>query len=63
MQKSFFDEELVKSTRLILCPSCENKFKLPLNEIEAVCDECGEEIFLTPEKVPDEFVWHPSQDY
>jgi len=63
MEKSFFDDEIIKNNRkLVLCPSCKNEFSINLEDTEAFCDECGESFTLLNES-PEEFIWHPSQEY
>jgi len=63
MESTFFDEELVQSKRLVLCPRCKTRFKVGLEETEIDCD-CGEE-FLADIVIgfPEDFVWHPSERY
>jgi len=63
MEKTFFDEELVKSKRLVSCPNCKSEFKVSLEQVEIEC-ECGEK-FCTRSHIsfPEDFVWHPSEKY
>ena len=62
MQRTFFDDELVKTrAKIVLCPSCDNEFKIDLEQIETVCEECGEFFSINP--ASEEFVWHPSEEY
>ena len=63
MENTFFDEELIKSKRLVLCPKCRTRFKVSLEEVEINCD-CGED-FCADINVsfPEDFVWHPSERY
>jgi hypothetical protein len=63
MENTFFDEELITTTYLVLCPNCKNKFKVSLEQTEIIC-ECGEEFFAEPFiSFPEDFVWHPSEKY
>jgi len=62
MQRAFFDEELLKNrARIVLCPTCDNEFRIDLEETEVNCEECGESILV--DIAPEEFVWHPSENY
>lgn len=62
MQRAFFDKELIENrARIVLCPSCNNKLDIDLEETEIVCEEC--ETTFDVEASTEEFVWHPSQDY
>ncbi|MFQ6020800.1 MAG: hypothetical protein ACE5J4_02165 [Candidatus Aenigmatarchaeota archaeon] len=64
MEDAFFDEELTKNTRLITCPSCDSEFRVKVEDNETVCDGCGEQFLLEFEgSYPEEFVWHPSEEY
>jgi len=63
MENTFFDEELIKTKRLVFCPHCKTNFKVTLEQVEIICD-CGEK-FCTESIVsfPEDFVWHPSEKY
>ncbi len=64
MQELFFDEKITKSTRLVLCPNCDNESRTPIDTNEVECEECGECFLLEAEGAyPEEFVWHPSEDF
>lgn len=62
MDNKFFSDDFVKKSRLILCPGCDHEFTVPLEEEEAVCEDCGEEFFLEEEYTED-FIWHPEKKY
>ncbi len=63
MEKTFFDDDLVKNNRLVSCPHCRNKFKISLEQVEVEC-ECGEKFCAQPvTNFPEDFVWHPSERY
>lgn len=63
MENTFFDEELVETQYLILCPNCKAKFTISLEHIEISC-ECGEDFSAEPFiGFPEDFVWHPSERY
>ena len=63
MENTFFDEELIKTKRLVSCPNCKNKFKVSLEQTEIVC-ECGEKFCVELViSFPEDFVWHPSERY
>ena len=63
MEKTFFDEDLVKNNRLVSCPHCKTQFKVSLEQVEVEC-ECGKR-FCTGSitRFPEDFVWHPSEKY
>ncbi len=64
MSKFEAQEELnIKNSKLVLCPNCENEFRVPLSERFAECEECGEEIEIREEGYPEEFVWYPGKMY
>jgi len=64
MEKTFFDDEFVKNIRTVLCPSCNKEFTIGLEDTEIFCDDCGEffDVELI-ESYPEDFVWHPSEEY
>jgi len=62
MEKSFFDEELIKN-KIILQPSNKNS-KINLDEGESVCENCEIIFEACPgEFYSEEFVWHPDKAY
>lgn len=64
MEKLFFDDDFVRKTRLVLCPNCDNEFRVDSTEENTTCDECGEFFEIEDEgSYPEEFVWHPSQEF
>lgn len=64
MPKPFFDETITKTTRLALCPNCDNESRILIDTGEVVCEECGECFLLEEEGTyAEEFVWHPSEDF
>ena len=63
MEKSFFDEEFLKNTRLVMCSKCEKQIKIDINDEFAFCDECGEEIPVNTLEMPEDFLWHPNRKY
>ncbi len=64
MEKIFFNEKLIKSTRLTTCPSCDTESRIDVKETEAICEDCGECFSMDFEgSYPEEFVWHPSENY
>ncbi len=63
MEKTFFDEELINTKRLVSCPHCKTKFKVSFEQVEIVC-ECGEKFCAEPAiNFLEDFVWHPSEKY
>lgn len=64
MEKVFFDDKLMKSSRLTTCPSCDSESRVAVEEQESVCEDCGEQFLLDFEgSYPEEFVWHPGQKF
>jgi len=62
MEKSFFDEELIKN-KMIFQPSTKNSI-VDLEEDEPVCEDCEIIFGQCPiESFSDEFVWHPDKAY
>ncbi|MFH1444962.1 MAG: hypothetical protein ABIF08_00605 [Nanoarchaeota archaeon] len=60
MENTFFDEEFSVAKYLALCPKCNTKFNVDLDNTEIVC-ECGEEFCVEPiVSFTEDFVWHPS---
>lgn len=62
MQKDF-DEQLIRNSRLIICPSCDSEFRVGLDKKEFLCESCEEEIDIEEEGYPEEFVWHPKREF
>jgi len=64
MEKTFFDDEFVKNNKIVLCPACSKEFKVDLEDTEIFCDECGETFDIESiGTYPEDFVWHPSEEY
>ena len=63
MEDTFFDEEFVKSSKIVSCPSCNKNFKVDFNNMEIFCSECGEHFEVELNEISDDFVWHPNQKY
>jgi predicted amidophosphoribosyltransferase len=62
MEQSSFDKNFLKNIRPVLCPKCNNEFEVNANEVEAVCEECGECIQTNfGDYSREEFVWHPKR--
>lgn len=63
MENTFFDEELINTKYMALCPKCKSNFGVNLESIEIICD-CGEEFCADPlGSFTEDFVWHPSEPY
>jgi transcription elongation factor Elf1 len=63
MEDTFFDEEFVKSSKIVSCPCCNKKFKIDLNDKEVFCNECGNHFEVELNEISDDFVWHPTLKY
>ena len=64
MIKNIFNDDLIKNSRLVLCPTCDVELRVSLEEEEFECDECGKCSGLCPEgSYPEEFVWHPRRKF
>jgi len=63
MQKTFFDEENLKNTKIISCPKCKKEVEVDIDATELFCNECGESFELETNVFSDDFVWHPSERY
>jgi predicted amidophosphoribosyltransferase len=60
MEKTFFDENVLKNFKTVLCPNCKKEIEVDSEDIEIICDECGCSIEQAPSE---DFVWHPSERY
>ena len=57
-------EGLIKTTRLTVCPECDNEFRVGLDVEDCHCGDCGEDFQIEPEgSYSEEFVWHPSRKF
>lgn len=63
MEETFFDDEFVKNSKTVSCPSCKKQFKIDLNNSEVFCNECGECFEVELNEFSEDFVWHPTQKY
>ena len=64
MEKLFADDDLVKKSRLAICPGCDNEAFVDNEEEELECENCGSCSDLSPEgSYPEEFVWHPRRKF
>ena len=63
MEGFYFDDNLSKTTKLVICPNCDNELRTAVEEYEILCDECGEKFSLEQEGYPEEFVWCPGEKY
>ncbi len=55
--------DVMKNSRLVLCPNCDSEFRVDIADEDYICDECGEEFEIREEGYPEEFVWHPGKMY
>ncbi len=60
MEITFFDDDIIKTSKTVFCPECKTKHKIALNDCEISCEICGEGINTEFENRTDTFVWHPS---
>lgn len=63
MGQTFFDDEFIKSSKIVVCPCCNNEFKIDLHNTEVTCDECGQSFEAELNETTDNFVWCPGQKY
>jgi transcription elongation factor Elf1 len=63
MGETFFDDEFIKSSKIVSCPCCNSKFKIDLHNTEVICDECGESFKVELNDISEDFVWCPNQKY
>lgn len=62
MESDSFDHDLIRNSRLVLCPSCDSESRVSLADTEASCDNCGED-FLIEEEFGEDFIWHPDKKF
>lgn len=60
--KENLNDNVIKSSRLVLCPTCDNELRADIEEDEVVCD-CGKEIEIEEQGYPEEFIWHPNKEF
>ena len=64
MLKRVLDEEIVKQSRLVLCPGCDTEFRVDLDAEEEFCEACDECFCIQPKGIMgEEFVWHPKRKF
>lgn len=64
MPRLRFDDDVMRTTRLVLCPTCDSEFRVPLTALEYCCGSCGEVFSIEPEgSYPEEFIWRPGEKY
>lgn len=63
MQKNFFDENILKNTKIISCPNCKKEIEVNIEDNEIVCEECGESFEFEMNISSEDFVWHPSERF
>jgi len=58
------NDEVMRNSRLVLCPDCDHEMRADCEEEEVICGGCGSSIEIGHEGMyPEEFVWHPKKKY
>ena len=64
MANNLSNEEIIRSTRLTICPECDNEMRVGVDEEDCHCGECGEDFQIGPEGMySEEFIWHPGRKF